>query len=96
MAPIGSVASIEHAPQDPPVNRLEAVASIRQSSGNDDGHGVLEERLFHLRLDLDRLDVVEAVCVEFVAVCRRALWWLIAHVNFLRCPRSERRRRSSG
>ena len=45
-----------HRVEDPAVNRLQAVADIRQGARNDDRHGVLEERALHLLLYLDRFD----------------------------------------
>ena len=34
------------------MNRLEAVAHVREGAGGDDGHGVLDEGLLHLRAEL--------------------------------------------
>ena len=36
---------------------FESVADIGQRPRHDDRHGIVEERLLHLGLDLDRLDV---------------------------------------
>ena len=54
--PIGSEPVVEHGVEDPAVHRLEAVADVGQGPGDDDRHGVLEERALHLLLDLDRFD----------------------------------------
>ena len=54
--PVGALPVVEHGVEDPAVHRLEPVAHVGQGAGDDDGHGVLEERALHLLLDLDRLD----------------------------------------
>ena len=53
---IGAGAEVVHAPEDPAVDGLEAVAGVGQGPGHDDGHGVVQEGLLHLLLDLDRFD----------------------------------------
>src|SRR5689334_3869288 len=45
-----------HRPEDAAVHRLQAVASIRDGSGGDDRHGVVDERPLHLDLWLDGFD----------------------------------------
>jgi hypothetical protein len=56
VAAVGAGAEVLHAPEDPAVHRLEAVARVGQGPGRDDRHGVVEEGALHLLLDLDRLD----------------------------------------
>ena len=76
---VGTHALVEHAPEDPPLYRLQPITRIGQRPGHDDRHGVVQEGLLHLLLDLDRLDVGGKVG-------RR-------DVRHLRCPGSARRRR---
>ena len=52
------------------MHRLKTVACIGQSPGDDDRHGIVQEGVFHLLLDLDwldrsqnRFDLVEFPCV---------------------------------
>ncbi len=40
--------------EDPPVDRLQAVARVGQRARDDDAHGVVHERRLHLLLDGDR------------------------------------------
>ena len=54
--PVGAGAEVVHAPEDPAVHRLEAVAGVGQGPRHDDRHRVVEEGALHLLLDLDRLD----------------------------------------
>ena len=56
VGPVGTLPVVEHGVEDPAVHRLEPVAHVGQGAGDDDGHGVLEERALHLLLDLNRLD----------------------------------------
>src|ERR1039458_4169560 len=56
MGPIGSQALVKHGVQDPAVHRLESVAHVRQRTGDDDRHGVLEKRALHLLLNFNGLD----------------------------------------
>src|SRR5690606_10052412 len=53
---VGTGAHVVHAPQDPTVHGLEAVTHVGQGTRDDDRHGVVEERPFHLFFDLDGLD----------------------------------------
>ena len=48
--------TLVHRPQDPPVDGFESVAHVGQGPAHDDGHGVVQEGLLHLGLDLDGLD----------------------------------------
>ena len=57
VAAVRAGADVLHAPQDPAVHGLEAVARIGQGPLHDHRHRVLEERVLHLVLELDRLDV---------------------------------------
>ena len=54
--PVRAQPVVEHGVEDPAVHRLEAVAHVGQGAGDDDRHGVLEERALHLLLDLNGLD----------------------------------------
>ncbi|VWM13599.1 Uncharacterised protein [Collinsella intestinalis] len=49
---VGEDAALVHCVQDAAVNRLEAVADIRQGAGGDDRHRVLDEGLLHLAAEL--------------------------------------------
>ena len=57
--PVGARADVVHAPEDPALHRLQAVAHVGQRARGDDGHRVVEEGVLHLLLDLDRLDRAE-------------------------------------
>ena len=50
---VGRHAQLVHGVDDAPVHGLEAVAHVRQRAGDDDRHGVGDERLLHLRLQVD-------------------------------------------
>jgi hypothetical protein len=45
------------AEQNPPVDGLQAIAAIGQSSSYDHAHGVIQIRAFHLIFDIDRDEV---------------------------------------
>ncbi len=73
------VAAVVHRVEDAAVHRLEAVADLGQRAADDDGHRVVEVRLLHLRLQIERLDPVVSrrngglghlVLVPFVSVRR--------------------------
>ena len=49
---VGEDAALVHCVQNAAVNRLEAVADIRQGAGGDDRHRVLDEGLLHLAAEL--------------------------------------------
>ena len=48
---------LAHRVEDAPLNRLEPVSDVRQGPPDDDRHRVVEIRLAHLVLDVDRADV---------------------------------------
>ena len=54
---VGSQSLVEHRVQDASMHGLEAVANVGQGARDDDRHRVLEERSFHLEVDLDGFDV---------------------------------------
>ena len=54
-------AHLAHRVQDPAVDRLEAVADVRQRARDDDAHRVVEVRDAHLVLDADGSDVAQVV-----------------------------------
>jgi hypothetical protein len=54
-------AHLVHRVQDSPMDRLQAVAYVRQSAGDDDAHGVIDVRRAHLVLDRHWLDVADSV-----------------------------------
>ena len=62
--PEGAVRGQPHLPhgvEDPAVDRLEAVADVRQGAGHDHAHRVVEVGRPHLVLDADRADVAQVV-----------------------------------
>ena len=50
---IGGQAEIVHGHEDAALDRLEAVAHVGKSAGDDDAHGVVEIRLAHFGFDID-------------------------------------------
>ena len=50
------VAALAHGVEDPPMDRLEAVAHVRQRPRHDHAHGVIEVGALHLLLDRHDLD----------------------------------------
>ena len=50
---VGAHAHVVHGVQDAPLDRLQAVAGIRQGARDDHAHGVIEVRLLHLVVDID-------------------------------------------
>ena len=57
----GREAHLAHRVEDPAVDRLEAVADVRQGAGHDHAHRVVEVAHPHLVLDLDPLDPADVV-----------------------------------
>ena len=55
------VAALVHRVQDAPVHGLQAVPDVRQGAGHDDAHRVVEERLPHLVLEIDRQDFLREI-----------------------------------
>ena len=51
--PVVPEAHLVHCVEDPALNRLQAVAHVRQRARDDDAHRVVEIRLAHLLLELD-------------------------------------------
>ncbi len=58
VAAVGTVATVVHRVEHPPVHRFEPVAHVRQRPGHDDGHRVVHVTALHLGLDVHRLDAV--------------------------------------
>jgi hypothetical protein len=58
--PVGLQAALVHRVEDPAVDRLQAVAHIRERARDDHAHGVVEEARAHLLLELARLDAAGA------------------------------------
>ena len=54
-------AHLAHRVEDPAMDRLEAVAHVRQGARDDDAHRVIEVRDAHLVLDADGSDVAHVV-----------------------------------
>ena len=50
----GRVAALVHGVEDAAMDRLQAVAHVRQSAGDDDAHGVFQERRLHLLAQVRR------------------------------------------
>ena len=56
-----------HRVEDPALNRLQAVAHVRQRARDDDAHRVVEIRLTHLLLELD---ADHPIVARFLDHCR--------------------------
>ena len=63
-------ARVVHAVEDLAVHRLEPVAHVRQRPADDDRHRVVDVAALHLRLDVDRLDPIEATGGSVMSVIR--------------------------
>ena len=50
---------ILHGVQDAPVDRFQSVPGIRQGTGHDDAHGVIQIGLPHLGINVNLLDVAD-------------------------------------
>ena len=59
---------IVHGVKQAPLGRLQPVTGVRQGAGNDDGHGVIQERLGHLIRYIDRGDVIVGRVAHYVAM----------------------------
>jgi hypothetical protein len=97
---IGKGAQVVHAPEDATVDGLEPVARVGKRTRHDDGHRVVEERAFHLLLDLDRFDRAEGgagglAVVRRCGVAHREVWFL-SWGGLLRCRGTARPWRWSG
>ena len=55
-AAIGAVSAVVHGVQHTPVNRLEAVANIRQSTADNDRHRVVQVGPLHFGIEVDLVD----------------------------------------
>src|SRR5919106_4281751 len=53
---IRSKAALQHRPQDPAMDGLQAVSNIGERAPDDDGHRVVEVRALNLVLELNVLD----------------------------------------
>src|ERR687891_1196985 len=53
---IRSKAALQHRPQDPAMDGLQAVSNIGERAPDDDGHSVVEVRALDLVLELNVLD----------------------------------------
>ena len=49
---------VEHSPEDPTMDRLEAVAHVWKRTADDDRHRIVEEGGLHFLLNLDDRDVI--------------------------------------
>ncbi|CAB4710944.1 unannotated protein [freshwater metagenome] len=78
---VGKSTKVVHAPKDAAVNGLQAVARVRQSTRNDDRHGVIKKGAFHLLLDLDWLDGPE--CHRGCVTCAGVVSGVFAIVRCL-------------
>ena len=56
---VGSQPQLAHPEEDPPLDRLQPVAGVREGAGVDDGVRVLEEGVAHLLLDVDVDDALD-------------------------------------
>ena len=58
-----------HAEEDAPLHGLEAVAHVREGTGDDDGHRIVDVCRTHLLVDLDRFyDSVELFVDVFLNI----------------------------
>ena len=57
VGPVAGVAALTHRIQNAPVDRLEAVAHVRNRPGHDHAHGVIEVGALHLLFDGDGRDI---------------------------------------
>ena len=55
---VGAEPALQHREQDAAVDGLQAVADVGEGTGDDDRHGVVDERGLDLLLDDDRLDAL--------------------------------------
>ena len=55
---IRAVAAVEHGVEHPAVDRLQAIPDVRQGAAHNDGHGVVEVRPLHFRLQVNLFDAV--------------------------------------
>ena len=51
---VAGQAVLVHSVEDAAVNRLEAVAHVRQGAANNDAHGVIDVGFSHLPVQIDR------------------------------------------
>ena len=63
---VTGIADTFHTIEYTAVNRFESVAHIREGTGHDDRHGVVDIRLFHFLLDVDLDDSILVECLIIV------------------------------
>ncbi len=56
MRSVVSHARIMHRIKDTAVHRFESITGVRKGAGHDDAHGVIEVRIAHFVVDVDRID----------------------------------------
>ncbi|MCY1225860.1 hypothetical protein D9M72_380700 [compost metagenome] len=56
---VRAVAAVEHGVENPAVDRLEAVADVRQRAADNNGHGVVQVGALHFRLQVHLLHAVD-------------------------------------
>jgi hypothetical protein len=64
---IRAIAAVVHRVDDAAVHRLEAVAHVGQRAPDDHAHRVVEIAALHLELEVDLLDLVVSLGIEFRA-----------------------------
>ena len=63
---IACVANAQHTEEYAAVNRLETIAHIRERTGHNHRHTVVDVRGLHLLLDIDLQNSVHIKCLIFV------------------------------
>ena len=61
---VRSVIQFNHGPQDTSLYRLQAVPHIRKSTGNDNGHRIIDIRFFHRLFKIHFLNFVKYLIVH--------------------------------
>ena len=58
---VGSVVQLDHGIKDPPLNRLQTIPDIRQRTGGNDAHGIVDVGLLHGLFQIHFLNFIENV-----------------------------------
>ena len=77
----GAQPHLVHRVQDSPMDRLQAVAHVRQRASHDDAHRVVDVRGAHLVLDRDGSDVTDAVHLHVRLGPRHCSWCRVRRVR---------------
>ena len=63
IAALRAVTGIEHRVEDAAVHRLQAIAHLRQSAANDDGHGIVDITRLHLLINVNGKYAIKKIVV---------------------------------